>query len=84
MHYEEAMQFATASAEMAWDQRNDKTYDNVEDARDSYRENVRERWSNQTDSGQNRLSPSDDRAHLRAVTYPGIAAAMAAQWCRHD
>jgi hypothetical protein len=40
------------------------------------------RWSNQTDSGQNRLSPSDDRAHLRAVTYPGIAMAMASQWGR--
>lgn len=70
MHYEEAMQFATASAEMAWDQRNDKTYDNVEDARDSYRENVRERWSNQTDSGQNRLSPSDDRALYAAMVSP--------------
>lgn len=40
----------------------------------------RPRWANQTDSGQNRLSPSDDRADLRAETYPGIAAAMAAQW----
>lgn len=39
-----------------------------------------ERWSNQTDSGQNRLTPSDERAGLRAVTYPGIAAAMAKQW----
>ncbi len=39
-----------------------------------------ERWANQTDSGQNRLGPSDDRAELRARTYPGIAAAMAAQW----
>lgn len=38
------------------------------------------RWSNQTDSGQNRLSPSDDRASVRAVTYSGIAAAMADQW----
>lgn len=38
------------------------------------------RWSNQTDSGQNRLSPSADRAHLRAVTYAGIADAMAEQW----
>lgn len=41
---------------------------------------VVERWANQTDSGQNRLPPSADRAHLRAVTYPGIAAAMADQW----
>ncbi len=38
------------------------------------------RWANQTDSGQNRLGPSDDRWALRSITYPGIAAAMAAQW----
>jgi len=38
------------------------------------------RWSNQTDAGQNRLSPSDDRWAKRAETYPGIAAAMADQW----
>lgn len=38
------------------------------------------RWANQTDSGQNRLSPSDDRAQVRAITYPGIAKAMAEQW----
>lgn len=38
------------------------------------------RWANQTDSGQNRLPPSDDRWAKRSVTYPGIAAAMAAQW----
>ena len=42
--------------------------------------NGRERWSNQTDSGQNRLAPSPERAALRAQTYPGIAAAMASQW----
>lgn len=35
-----------------------------------------ERWANQTDSGQNVLTPSADRARLRANTYPGIAAAM--------
>jgi hypothetical protein len=40
----------------------------------------RPRWANQTDSGQNRLSPSPDRAMARAATYPGIADAMAAQW----
>ena len=40
----------------------------------------KERWSNQTDSGQNRLSPSDKRAELRSKTYPGIAHAMADQW----
>ena len=39
-----------------------------------------ERWSNQTDSGQNRLGPSDDRWKLRSRTYPGIAQAMADQW----
>ena len=40
----------------------------------------RPRWANQTDSGQNRLSPSQDRWALRATTYPGIAAAFADQW----
>lgn len=40
------------------------------------------RWANQTDSGQNRLGPSPTRAADRARTYPGIAAAMAAQWGR--
>lgn len=39
-----------------------------------------ERWANQTDSNQNRLPPSDDRAALRGFTYEGIAEAMAAQW----
>lgn len=38
------------------------------------------RWANQTDSGQNKLTPSKDRAKIRSKTYPGIAAAMAAQW----
>lgn len=38
------------------------------------------RWSNQTDSGQNKLTPSAERGALRAVTYPGIADAMAKQW----
>ena len=38
------------------------------------------RWANQTDAGQNRLSPSDDRAAKRSETYSGIAAAFAAQW----
>lgn len=40
----------------------------------------RPRWANQTDSGQNRLSPSDDRWLERSKTYPGIAAAMGDQW----
>lgn len=38
------------------------------------------RWANQTNSGQNRLGPSADRADKRAQTYPGIARAMAEQW----
>lgn len=38
------------------------------------------RWGNQTDSGQNRLSPSVDRWLQRSETYPGIAAAMGDQW----
>lgn len=38
------------------------------------------RWANQTDSGQNRLGPSEDRWKLRSTTYPGIAAGMASQW----
>lgn len=38
------------------------------------------RWSNQTNSGQNKLAPSPERGALRSVTYPGIATAMAAQW----
>lgn len=40
------------------------------------------RWANQTDSGQNRLGPSDTRASERGRTYPGIARAMAEQWGR--
>lgn len=38
------------------------------------------RWSNQTDSGQNKLAPSEHRAADRSRTYPGIASAMAEQW----
>jgi hypothetical protein len=38
------------------------------------------RRANQTASGQNRLPPSPDRWKQRSRTYPGIAAAMAAQW----
>lgn len=40
----------------------------------------RKRWSNQTDSGQNRLPPSDDRWKIRSTTYLGIAEAMVARW----
>lgn len=39
----------------------------------------RPRWSNQTDSGQNRLAPSATRSMDRARTYPGIADALADQ-----
>lgn len=39
-----------------------------------------ERWANQTDSGQNKLTPSDDRWKERSRTYQGWADAMAAQW----
>jgi hypothetical protein len=39
-----------------------------------------ERWSNQTDSGQNKLAPSATRWKLRSKSYPGIARAMASQW----
>jgi hypothetical protein len=42
--------------------------------------NGKPRWANQTDSGQNKLGPSDDRWKLRSATYPGIANAMATQW----
>lgn len=38
------------------------------------------RWGNQTDSGQNKLPPSEERAADRARTYPGIADAFAEQW----
>ena len=39
-----------------------------------------ERWANQTDSGQNILTPSPDRWKERARTYQGWSDAMAAQW----
>jgi hypothetical protein len=42
--------------------------------------NGKKRWANQTDSGQNRLPPSDDRWKIRSETYAGIARAMAEQW----
>lgn len=38
-----------------------------------------ERWANQTDSGQNRITPSADRWLERSATYPGIAKAFT-QW----
>lgn len=42
--------------------------------------NGRPRWGNQTDSGQNKLPPSDDRWKLRSAIYPGLGDAMAVQW----
>lgn len=39
-----------------------------------------ERWSNQTDSGQNRLSPGEERWKNRSRTFSGVADAMAATW----
>lgn len=41
-----------------------------------------ERWSNQTDSGQNKLGPSEDRWADRSITYDGIADAMVKLWGR--
>jgi len=40
----------------------------------------RPRWGNQTDTGQNKLTPSNDRWKERSRTYPGIANAIANQW----
>lgn len=40
----------------------------------------KKRWSNQTDSGQNKLAPSEDRWKIRSTTFQGIADAMAQQW----
>lgn len=45
--------------------------------------NGRERWANQTDAGQNRLSPGADRWKDRSRTFPGIADAIAAHLGNH-
>lgn len=42
--------------------------------------NGKPRWGNQTDSGQNKLGPSEDRWKERSRTYQGIADAMGEQW----
>ena len=42
--------------------------------------NGKQRWANQTDSGQNKLPPSAMRWKMRSETYAGISAAMADQW----
>jgi hypothetical protein len=41
---------------------------------------ARPRWANQTNGGQNKLSPSPTRSAERAETYPGIAKAMVKAW----
>ena len=41
---------------------------------------VKDRYANQTPSGQNNVGESKDRAKLRSTTYTGIARAMAEQW----
>jgi hypothetical protein len=38
------------------------------------------RWANQTDSGQNKEPPAEDRWKIRSETFSGWAAAMAQQW----
>lgn len=43
----------------------------------------KERYANQTASGQNKLAPSPDRWKERSKTYEGIANAMAKQWGKH-
>lgn len=40
----------------------------------------KKRWGNQTDSGQNKMTPSDSRGHDRSLTPQGWADAMACQW----
>lgn len=42
--------------------------------------NGKPRWANQTDSGQNRLSPSATRWADRSKSYEGVMQAMADQW----
>jgi hypothetical protein len=42
--------------------------------------NGKPRWANQTDSGQNRLSPSPDRWKIRSKTFAGMAEAWADQY----
>lgn len=43
----------------------------------------KQRWGNQTDSGQNKLGPSDQRAKIRSKTYQGVAEALARQYVEH-
>lgn len=41
---------------------------------------IKDKYANQTPSGQNKLGPSADRWKIRSATYKGIAEAMASQW----
>lgn len=50
--------------------------------------NGKELWGNQTDSGQNKLTPDKKgqegkRSKERSRTYPGIAQAIASQWSEY-
>lgn len=40
----------------------------------------KKRWANQTNSGQNKLTPSNTRASERSRTYDGIGRAFAESW----
>lgn len=42
--------------------------------------NDKKRWANQTDSGQNKLGPSELRWKERSKTYEGVAQAMVKTW----
>lgn len=46
------------------------------------RKNGKRYWSNQTDTGQNRLSPGADRWKERSRTYAGVADAAVAHWSK--
>ena len=41
---------------------------------------MKKRWGNQLASGHDKFSPSEDRPIKRALTFPGVAEQMAAQW----
>ena len=43
---------------------------------------MKSRYANQTESGQNNVGPSENRAMIRSVTYQGVANAMAKQWSK--
>lgn len=45
-----------------------------------YNGKLRNRWANQTNSGQNNLGPSKDRWKIRSGTPPGLGEAFVNQW----